>query len=53
MNVIRSEGGRKIDFHVARIPANPVRMRAFALVRFPRAQLLPVGLHFDAVIGGL
>ncbi|HKR44199.1 MAG TPA: hypothetical protein VJU59_31770 [Paraburkholderia sp.] len=51
LNVVRgdeTEASREIEFGVARIPGDPPRMRAFALVRFPRAELLPGGLHIDA-----
>jgi len=51
MNVIQPGGGetdREIEFHFARIPGNPAIVRAFVLVRFPRRELLPRGLHIDA-----
>ncbi|WP_233859042.1 hypothetical protein [Paraburkholderia sp. HD33-4] len=51
MNVIRnddSQASREIELHLARIPGDPPRMRAFRLVRFPRDELLPAGLHVDA-----
>lgn len=56
MNVLRqddSEAARQIDFRIARIPGDPPRMRAFALVRYPRAELLPGGLHVDAAMRAL
>ncbi|WP_233855710.1 hypothetical protein [Paraburkholderia sp. HD33-4] len=43
MNVVVDEGagdGVLIEFEVARIPTSPPRIRAFALVRFARADLL-------------
>lgn len=52
MNVIVEEGdaeeGAEIEFRMARIPANPAGMRAFALVRFARADLLPATSMHDA-----
>ena len=51
MNVVRNDdtqASRDIEFRVARIPGDPPRMRAFTLVRLPRAELPPVGLHIDA-----
>ncbi|MFC4704938.1 MULTISPECIES: hypothetical protein [Paraburkholderia] len=51
MNVVRNDetqASRLMEFRLARIPGDPPRMRAFALVRFPRAELLPAGLHIDA-----
>jgi hypothetical protein len=51
MNVVRNDetqASREIEFRLARIPGDPPRMRAFALVRIPRAELLPAGLHIDA-----
>ncbi|WP_321901421.1 hypothetical protein [Paraburkholderia tropica] len=53
MNVVRSNetpASREIEFRLARIPGAPPRLRAFALVRFPRAELLPAGLHIDAAM---
>jgi hypothetical protein len=53
MNVVQPEGGgagQEIEFHFARIPGNPAIVRAFALVRFPRRELLPGGLNIDAAI---
>ncbi|GAB3444230.1 hypothetical protein [Massilia solisilvae] len=45
MNVVlspnSSEAGDDITFELARIPADPPRKRAFALVRFSRGELLP------------
>ncbi|WP_042290831.1 hypothetical protein [Paraburkholderia mimosarum] len=51
MNVVRTDdtqASREIEFRVARVPGDPPTMRAFTLVRFPRAELLPAGLHIDA-----
>jgi hypothetical protein len=51
MNVIRNDdtqASHEIELRLARIPGDPPRMRAFVLVRFPRDELLPAGLHFDA-----
>ena len=51
MNVVRTDdtpASREIEFRVARVPGDPPSMRAFTLVRFPRAELLPAGLHIDA-----
>lgn len=51
MNVVRDDecqGSREIEFNVARIPGKPPQTRAFALVRFPCAELLPAGIDFDA-----
>ncbi|MCC8400540.1 hypothetical protein LJ655_01305 [Paraburkholderia sp. MMS20-SJTN17] len=56
MNVIRqddTQASHEIEFRVARIPGDPPRMRAFALVRYPRAELLPAGLHIDAAMRAL
>ncbi|GAB7522790.1 hypothetical protein [Paraburkholderia sp. 2C] len=56
MNVIHDqdgEGCHEIEFHFARIPGDPPRTRAFALVCFPRAELAPGGLRIDAVMRGL
>jgi hypothetical protein len=42
LNVVIEEGGTEFEFLVARIPGTtPPEMRAFTLVRFPRAELLP------------
>jgi hypothetical protein len=46
MNVIvedRAHGGTAFEFQVARVPGDPPVTRAFALVRFPRAELLAPG----------
>lgn len=52
MNVVvedaASEDGAEIEFRVARIPASPAGMRAFSLVRFARADLLPAPSMDDA-----
>lgn len=51
MNVVHSGAGpdpaQLFEFRTVRIPGNPPHTRAFALVRFPRADLLPGGLQFD------
>jgi hypothetical protein len=44
MNVVVDDDaadGEAVEFRIARIPGNPPRIRAFALVRFARADLLP------------
>ena len=42
MNVVQETGdGEELEFQVARVPGNPPRTRAFALVRFARADLPP------------
>jgi hypothetical protein len=51
MNVVRNdetEASRILEFRLARIPGDPPRMRAFAIMRFPRTGLLPAGLYIDA-----
>jgi len=52
MNVVVEEAdqeeGAEIEFRMARIPANPAGMRAFALVRFARADLLPATSMYEA-----
>jgi hypothetical protein len=51
MNVVREESVQathEIEFHIAHIPGNPPQTRAFVLVRFPRSDLRPSGLNFDA-----
>jgi hypothetical protein len=51
MNVVlepgSGEAGDEVDFQVARIPTNPPQVRAFALVRFARADLLPATSMLD------
>jgi hypothetical protein len=51
MNVVlaenSTEAGDDITFQVARIPASPPVMRAFTLVRFARAELLPATSLLD------
>ena len=56
MNVVLEEGGApkgtELEFQVARLPGvTPPEMRAFALVRFARANLPPAGLRFDEAAG--
>ena len=44
MNIVAenpAQDGMPFEFHVARIPGDPPQDRAFALVRFARADLLP------------
>jgi hypothetical protein len=51
MNVVLEQSGAQagddIEFHFARIPTAPPRTRAFALVRFARADLLPAKSMLD------
>jgi hypothetical protein len=51
MNVVlepgSTEASDEITFEVARIPTNPPRLRAFALVRFARGDLLPATSLLD------
>jgi hypothetical protein len=50
MNVVAPAGGAEapeITFQVARIPENPPRLRAFAVIRFARADLLPASTLFE------
>lgn len=56
MNVVQENAGQgchEIEFDIARIPGNPPRIRAFLLVHFARAELLPGGLHIDAAMRAL
>ncbi|WP_321788361.1 hypothetical protein [Paraburkholderia sp. J94] len=56
LNVVRedeTQASREIEFRVARIPGDPPRTRAFTLVRYPRSELLPGGLHIDAAMRAL
>jgi hypothetical protein len=39
--------GNDLEIWIARVPGNPPLLRAFAVVRFPRAELLPVGRLID------
>ncbi|WP_248295083.1 hypothetical protein [Paraburkholderia sp. UYCP14C] len=51
LNVVVDDGahdGAPVEFRVARIPASPPRIRAFALVRFARADLLPATTIVEA-----
>jgi hypothetical protein len=50
MNVVvdEAEDGALVEFRVARIPTSPPRIRAFALVRFARADLLPATTFAEA-----
>lgn len=51
MNIVLSanspQAGVEIEFGMARIPENPPQTRAFALVRFPRAELLSSGFLLE------
>jgi hypothetical protein len=50
MNVIQPAGvaaAHEIECYFARVPGNPPITRTFALVRFPRKELLPAGLRID------
>ena len=50
MNVIQPDGvaaAHEIECYFARVPGNPPITRTFALVRFPRKELLPAGLRID------
>jgi hypothetical protein len=52
MNIVQAENdpeaGTELEFLIARVPGNPPRMCAFTLARFPRAELLPAALLFEA-----
>ncbi|WP_322048606.1 hypothetical protein [Paraburkholderia sp. J67] len=52
MNVVlehaQADGGAPIVFPLARIPASPLGVRAFSLVRFARADLVPLPTVLDA-----
>jgi hypothetical protein len=51
MNVVleanSTQDGDEFEFHIARIPTTPPRTRAFSLVRFARADLLPAKSMLD------
>lgn len=51
MNVVQArdsvQAADDLEFHIARIPTRPPQVRAIALVRFARAELLPGGLFLD------
>jgi hypothetical protein len=51
MNVVlddhSTQDGEQFEFDIARIPSTPPRTRAFALVRFARADLLPAKSMLD------
>jgi hypothetical protein len=51
MNVVRTrdsvQAADDLEFHIAHIPTSPPQIRAIALVRFARAELLPGGLLLD------
>ncbi len=42
-----TEPGREVEFHTVQLAGNPASGRAFTLVRFSRADLLPGGLKLD------
>jgi hypothetical protein len=52
MNVVldqySTQAGNDFEFRTARLPTVPPRVRAFSLVRFARADLLPEKSMFDA-----
>ncbi|MFM0008165.1 hypothetical protein PQR57_45570 [Paraburkholderia dipogonis] len=54
MNVVQtkdsSQTADELEFHVAHIPASPPQVRAIALIRFARAELLPGRLLLDEAI---
>jgi hypothetical protein len=51
MNVVvapdSGETAEELSFQVARVPTNPPRLRAFAVVRFDRAALLETGTMYE------
>ena len=53
MNVVQepdgsgTQAGEELEFRIARLPTVPPRVRAFSLVRFARASLLPEKSVFD------
>lgn len=51
MNVVQArdsvQAADDLEFHIAHIPTRPPQVRAIALVRFARAELLPGGLLLD------
>jgi hypothetical protein len=51
MNVVldqnSTQAGDDFEFQVARLPTTPPRVRAFSLVRFARADLLPEKSKFE------
>lgn len=56
MNVVQDNGsqtGHEIEVELAHVPLNPPQMRAFALMRFTRADLLHARLNIDAVMRAL
>lgn len=57
MNIVLAanspQAGEDIEFQIARIPDNPPQMRAFALVRVPRAVMRPRELLLDEAARGL
>jgi hypothetical protein len=56
MNVVQdreTSRSHRIEFDVANIAGNPPQIRAFALIRCSRDDLLPAGLNFDAAMRAL
>lgn len=51
MNVVlegnSTQDGDEFEFHIARIPTTPPRVRAFSLIRFARTDLLPAKSMLD------
>ncbi|MBS1190502.1 MAG: hypothetical protein H6R10_2294 [Rhodocyclaceae bacterium] len=54
MNVVQPESseqaGEDFTFHIARVPTTPPQMRAFALVRCRRSELLPAANLLDEAV---
>ncbi|MEN3366227.1 MAG: hypothetical protein V7606_3501 [Burkholderiales bacterium] len=42
-----TQAGEDFEFHIARVPTTPPRVRAFSLVRFARADMLPAKSMLD------
>jgi hypothetical protein len=57
MNVVQtqdsSQAAEEFEFHIAYIPDSPPRVRAVALIRFARADLLPSRLRLDEAMRAL
>jgi hypothetical protein len=51
MNVVQEQSGTQdgdeLEFHIARLPTSPPRVRAFSLIRFARASMLPGKSMFE------
>lgn len=47
LEAANAHAGTELELHFARIPTTPPRTRAFSLVRFARADLLPAGSMLD------